>query len=88
MIVFRRFFTVLAASILIVPSTLSGQGYRIEVRLKGLSNDTLILGEYFTTRMIPKDTLVLDKRGNGVFEGSNAFQGGLYLIYFSPNTLF
>ena len=88
MIVFRGFFSVLAALFLIVPCTLSGQGYRIEVNMEGLSNDTLILGEYFTSRMVPKDTLVLDKSGYGVFESSVAFQGGLYLIYFSPKYFF
>ncbi len=56
--------------------------------MKGLSGDTLVLGEYFTTRMIPKDTLVLDKKGTGSFEGSEAFQGGLYLIYLGPSHYF
>ena len=88
MIVFRGFFSVLTVLFLIVPSTLFGQGYRIEVNMEGLSNDTLILGEYFTSRMVPKDTLVLDKSGSGVFEGSEAFQGGLYLVYYSPKYFF
>ncbi|MBN2697618.1 MAG: DUF5106 domain-containing protein [Bacteroidales bacterium] len=65
-----------------------GQGYRIGVSFKGLSGDTLILGEYFTTRMIPKDTVVLDSRGSGVFEGPERFRGGLYLIYLNPNYYF
>jgi thiol-disulfide isomerase/thioredoxin len=60
------------------------QGYRIEVEFKGLSMDTIILGEYFTSRMIPRDTLVLDGSGRGVFEGKTAFTGGLYLIYLDP----
>lgn len=67
---------------------LTGQGYRIEVTLEGLSGDTLILGEYFTSRMIPKDTIVLDRSGKGIFEGEVPFRGGLYLIYFSPNHYF
>ena len=67
---------------------LTGQGYRIEVTMEGLSGDTLILGEYFTSRMIPKDTIVLDRSGKGIFEGEVPFRGGLYLIYFSPNHYF
>ncbi len=88
MIVLRGFFFVLTALLLISPSTLSGQGYHIEVTMTGLSNDTLILGEYFTSRMVPKDTLVLDKQGHGVFKGYEVFAGGLYLIYFNPNYYF
>ncbi len=56
--------------------------------MHGLSNDTVVLGEYFTTRMIPKDTLILDAGGYGVFEGKTEFPGGLYLIYYSPTHYF
>jgi thiol-disulfide isomerase/thioredoxin len=68
--------------------SLNGQGYRIEVTMDGLSGDTLILGEYFTTRMIPKDTILLDRKGYGVFQGEEAFKGGLYLIYYNPGHYF
>jgi thiol-disulfide isomerase/thioredoxin len=76
----KGFFSILF--VILFSSSLSAQGYRIEVELRGLSNDTLILGEYFTSRMIPKDTIVLDKNGRGIFEGEEAFTGGLYLVYF------
>jgi len=69
-------------------SLMSAQGYRIEVEFKGLSKDTIILGEYFTSRMIPKDTMVLDQMGHGIFEGKEAFAGGLYLIYLDPGHYF
>ena len=75
-------------SAILLSSSLSAQGYRIEVKFKGLSNDTIILGEYFTSRMIPKDTTVLDQNGLGVFEGDKAFTGGLYLIYLDPGHYF
>jgi len=75
---FSLFFVILFSS------SLSAQGYRIEVEFKGLSNDTLILGEYFTSKMIPKDTIVLDQKGKGIFEGETAFAGGLYLVYVDP----
>ena len=71
-------------SVVLFSFILIAQGYRIDVQFKGLSGDTLILGEYFTTRMIPKDTIVLDKNGRGRFEGEQAFVGGLYLIYLDP----
>ena len=79
----QRAFLFLLSVIFLSPSMFA-QGYRIDVEFKGMSEDTLILGEYFTTRMIPKDTIVLDKNGQGRFEGEQAFGGGLYLIYLDP----
>jgi len=75
-------------SVILFSTSVYAQGYRIEVEFKNLSNDTIILGEYFTTRMIPKDTIVLDNKGHGVFEGENAFTGGLYLLYVDPSHYF
>lgn len=69
-------------------SLLWAQGYRIDVEIKGIPNDTLILGEYFTSRMVPKDTLVLDKTGKGSFTGKEALTGGLYLIYIDQDHYF
>ena len=66
---FRLGFLSLLSAMLSLSSFMSAQGYRIEVEFKGLSNDTIILGEYFTSRMIPKDTIVLDQKGTGLFEG-------------------
>lgn len=85
---FLKGFLSILSGLLLTASTLSAQGYRIEVELKGLSNDTIILGEYFTSRMIPKDTIVLDQKGRGVFEGVEAFTGGLYLVYINPGHYF
>jgi len=84
----KGLLSILAGFMLLFSSSLSGQGYRIEVQLQGLSGDTVILGEYFTSRMVPKDTLVVDQQGRGVFEGETAFVGGLYLVYYSPRYYF
>jgi len=84
----KGLLSILAGFMLLFPSSLSGQGYRIEIQLQGLSGDTVILGEYFTTRMVPKDTVVVDEKGRGVFEGETPFVGGLYLIYYNPRYYF
>ena len=68
--------------------SVSGQGYRIEASINGLSGDTLILGEYFTTRMIPLDTILLDKNGEGTFTGEEPLAGGMYLVYIDPGHYF
>jgi thiol-disulfide isomerase/thioredoxin len=84
----RRFSWLFSSLFLISFFSLNGQGYRVEVIVDGLSGDTVILGEYFTTRMIPKDTMVLDHKGRGVFEGPEPFSGGLYIIYLSQEKYF
>ncbi len=87
----REFVTITTAVFLLIFTGVPGaeaQGHKIELTVRGLSNDTLILGEYFTSRMIPKDTLVLDSRGRGTFQGEEPYTGGLYLIYYSPGLYF
>ena len=69
-------------------AALHGQGYHIDVEMKGLSEDTLILGEYFTTRMIPLDTILLDREGRGTFAGDESLVGGMYLVYIDPEHYF
>jgi len=87
MTISRRFLSLLPI-LLFSLTSLWAQGYRIEVELKGLSNDTIILGEYFTSRMIPMDTTVVDQNGRGVFQGTEARVGGLYLVYMDPGHYF
>ena len=86
--VLKRLLSVFFILFLVFSINLNGQGHRIEVTLEGLFPDTLILGEYFTSRMITKDTIVLDGNGYGVFEGAEPYQGGLYLVYLSPGKHF
>ncbi len=69
-------------------AAIHGQGYHIDVEMKGLSEDTLILGEYFTTRMIPLDTILLDREGRGTFAGDESLVGGMYLVYIDPEHYF
>ncbi|MGW8314378.1 MAG: thioredoxin-like domain-containing protein [Bacteroidales bacterium] len=69
-------------------AVLHGQGYRIEVSMAGLNRDTLILGEYFTTRMVPLDTILLDEKGTGTFTGEEPLVGGMYLVYIDPGHYF
>ncbi len=84
----KGFLTLIMGTMLLLPGSVWGQKYHIEIQLTGLSEDTVILGEYFTSRMVPKDTIVLDQNGKGIFEGEKAFVGGLYLIYYSPSHYF
>lgn len=60
------------------------QGYKITVKIKNIPGDTIILGHHFNERLIPDDTVKLDKNGMGVFQGKEKLPGGMYFI-FMPN---
>jgi thiol-disulfide isomerase/thioredoxin len=77
-------YLVLIAFLLLSCSGLLSQGYRIQVKLKDFPNDTVVIGHRFNASFVPKDTVVLDKQGNGVFTGTEPLPQGMYLIYL-PN---
>jgi thiol-disulfide isomerase/thioredoxin len=63
------------------------QGYEIKLRINGLSDTTVILGHYFNKSMYPDDTVMLNKKGVGIFKSQNSLPGGMYII-FLPSTKF
>ncbi len=64
---------------------LFAQGYKIEVQIKGLKNQQIILGHHKGENLIPDDTVKTDAKGYGVFKGDSLLRKGLYFIYL-PNT--
>ena len=64
------------------------QGYEIEVKIKHIPNDTVILGHHFNDKLIPDDTIVLDKNCYGVFKGKEALPTGMYFIFLPKKTYF
>ncbi len=66
------------------------QGYEIKVKIKHLKNDTVVLGHYFTKQsmLIPNDTVVLNKQGEGVFKGKEKLREGMYFIFLPSKRLF
>ncbi len=67
--------------ILLFPLISFSQGYKIEVEIEGIENDTLILGYYMKDQKFVKDSIVLDKNGKGVFKGEEKLFKGLYWLY-------
>lgn len=64
------------------------KGYQIDVKVKELSGQNLILGHYFGKSMYPDDTLTLDIAGQGRFSGSKTLIQGLYVIFFEDGSYF
>jgi thiol-disulfide isomerase/thioredoxin len=68
--------------------SLKGQGYEIGVRIKGVSDTTIILGHYLNKPIYPDDTIRLDANGKGVFKGKKALPEGLYVVFLPSSKYF
>lgn len=65
---------------LIPVAGLGQQGYKIEVSIKGLADSAIYLAYHFGEKQYLKDTVNLDKSGNGVFAGGEALPHGIYMV--------
>lgn len=63
-------------------------GYQIKVKINNLANDTIYLAYHFGDKQYMKDTIRLDSKGMGVFEGKEALPGGFYLIVYPKKSYF
>jgi len=81
----------LIALIILVGSyanVLLSQHYKIDVKIDNLADSTIYLGYYFGDKQYAKDTLLLDKKGHGVFQGSDTLKGGVYFVLVPGNMFF
>jgi len=69
-------------------SYLQADGYKIEVRLKDFPSDTIVIGHRFNASFVPKDTVVLNQHGEGIFSGKTSLPQGMYLIYLPNDSFF
>jgi peroxiredoxin len=63
-------------------------GYEIKVKVEGLGNDTIYLGNHYGEKQYVRDTIKLDGEGWGVFKGKDSLPGGIYLIVLPGKTYF
>ena len=64
------------------------QGYKIEVKIKGVENQELILGHHKNSNLIPNDTVSTNSKGYAVFEGNESLHQGMYFIFLPTSTYF
>jgi len=81
-------FSVLVFTFLISISALGKEGYQIKVKINNLPNDTLYLAYHFGEKQYMKDTIKLDSKGMGAFEGKEALPGGFYLVVYPKKSYF
>jgi len=64
-------------------------GYEINVKLEGYSNDSISIANYLMDKQYLRDTAVLDKKtGTYTFTGEKPLQPGMYLIVLPPDNKF
>ena len=72
--------------LLLVPSILSAQGYRIETTVSNSTDTVAYLGHHFATQRYLDDTVKV-VNGKAVFEGSSTLPNGIY-FYYTPTNYF
>jgi len=83
----KKTYYLLSISLLISIASFS-QGYKIEVKVKGVENQDLILGFHKASNLMPYDTVKTDKNGYAVFKGKKPLKQGLYFIFLPSKTYF
>ena len=76
--------------ILIIITSLScfAQDYKINVEINDLKDTSIYLGYYYGDKTYVKDTVILDNKGKGVFEGDSLLNQGLYIVVMPNKTYF
>jgi hypothetical protein len=64
------------------------EGYRISVNWQGIKDTSVFLANYYDTKIYVNDTLKLDQKGKGIFEGKEALHQGLYVLYLNEKVYF
>ena len=64
------------------------KSYKIELSVPQLANQSAYLANYFNGKVYVSDTILLDKKGNGVFTKKKKMPEGVYLVYFSPTRFY
>lgn len=83
----KEIFFLSVFSVLLLSNSF-GQGYKIEVKIKGAENQELILGHHKNDKLLPNDTIQTDKNGYGIFQGADPLQQGMYFIFLESKTYF
>ena len=62
------------------------QGYKIEVKIKGLTSGTCLLANYYGTKQYLKDSAIITPTGMVIFKGKEALPSGIYLVVLPNHT--
>lgn len=66
---------------ILVTFTVQAEGYRILVNWDGMADSSIFLAHYYDASIYVNDTIQLNSKGEGMFEGKEPLQQGLYVLY-------
>lgn len=55
-------------------------GYEYKIRVKGISDTTLMLGHHYGSKQYVIDTVPVNNKGEAIFAGNDTLDGGIYLV--------
>ncbi len=76
----KRFICLFVAFSLGVSVFAQKTPHKIEVKINGVKDTTLLLGYHYGAKKLVSDTIWVDSKGKGTFEGDSLLDGGLYLV--------
>lgn len=76
----KKITLLIIAAISLLSTAAFADGYKIKVKIDGLSEQQLLLGHHFGSKKYVVDTIKLDKKGAGIFQGDSLLDGGIYLV--------
>lgn len=65
-----------------------GKGHNIKVKINGISDTVIYIGNRFADKTYIVDTLQVDKDGLAIFKGEDELDGGIYFVYMPDKIYF
>lgn len=76
----KKFISIVFASLIACSVFAQKKPHKIDVKINGVKDTTLLLGYHYGAKKLVSDTIWVDKNGRGTFKGDSLLDGGLYLI--------
>lgn len=71
---------ILLLLLLAISGTIFSQAYKIDIKIEGIQDTSVYLAYHFGNKKYVKDTIRLDEKGKGFFQGKEILPGGIYLV--------
>ena len=76
-LLFSVLITVLMSTVIAAPK---GEGYNIKIKVNGIKDTVVQLGNYYGDKQYLKDSARVDAQGRFTFAGKEKLDGGIYLV--------
>ncbi len=83
----KIFFSGLILYLIFSSSVAIADGYKIKIKVKGVSDTVVYLGRHYGDKKYALDTITLDKNGVGTFIGDKKLESGIYLVLFPSRNM-